>query len=87
MKKIILSALCVLFATGTFAQSKFRMGVAYNISASTILSMNNNMSGMGSGSGSMMSNTQMNADIGWKLNPGASLRGEYFFNDTWGMYH
>jgi len=86
MKKIILSALCVLFVTGTFAQSKFRMGVAYNISASTILSMNNNMSGMGSGSGSMMSNTRMNADIGWKLSPGASLRGEYFFNDTWGMY-
>ncbi len=85
MKKIILFALCVLFTAGTFAQSKFKMGVAYNLSTSTILSMNNNMSGMNSGS-STMSNSQMNSDIRWKLNLGASLRAEYIFTDKWGMY-
>lgn len=62
------------------AQSKFRLGVAYNLSASTIMSSGSNMSGMG-GSG-MMNNT----DLGWKLNPGAGVRAEYFFADKWGIY-
>ena len=85
IKKIILSAISIMFITSTvIAQQKFRLGVAYNLSASTILPSGNNMSGMGSGT--MMSNSQMNSDLGWKLNPGTALRAEYFFNDKWGAY-
>jgi hypothetical protein len=85
MKKIILSAIGILLLTGSIiAQQKFRLGVAYNLSASTILS-SRGMSGI-SGSGMMMSNAQMNSDLGWKFSPGASLRAEYFFNDNWGAY-
>lgn len=81
MKKIILSAISTLLITGAaIAQQKFRFGASYNLSASTILS--SAMSGMSSG----MSNTSMNSKLGLKLNPGASLRAEYFFNDKWGMY-
>lgn len=85
MKKIIPSAISILFLTGSIiAQQKFRLGVAYNLSASTILS-SGNMPGM-NGPGMMMSNTQMNADLGWKFSPGTSLRAEYFLNDNWGVY-
>lgn len=83
MRKLFFSVASLVLINTAFAQSKFRFGVSYNLSASAILSMNNNMSGMGSG---MMSNTHMNSDLGLKLNPGASLRAEYFFNDKWGMY-
>ena len=85
MKKIILSAIGILLFSGSIiAQQKFRLGVAYNLNASTILS-SGGMSGM-SGSGMMMSNAQMNSNLGWKFSPGASLRAEYFINDHWGAY-
>ena len=82
MKKILFAVVGLVLVSTAFAQSKFRLGVSYNLSASTILSSGSGMSGMSLG----MSNTSMNSDLGLKLNPGASLRAEYFFNDKWGMY-
>lgn len=78
MKKIFLSIFCTLLVTSSaFSQSKFRLGVAYNLGASTILS--SNMSGM-----SGMPDSQMK--LGMKLNPGTGLRAEYFFTEKWGAY-
>jgi hypothetical protein len=84
MKKIIFVMAAIVLFNSAIAQSKFRLGVAYNLSASTIMSSGSNMSGMGSSG--MMNNSQMNADLGWKLNPGAGVRAEYFFTDKWGIY-
>ena len=84
MKKIIFAVLGLMLINTAFAQSKFRFGVSYNLSASAIVSSGRNMSGMGSGM--MMSNSQMNSNLGLKLNPGTSFRAEYFFNENWGMY-
>ncbi|MES2397501.1 MAG: outer membrane beta-barrel protein [Bacteroidota bacterium] len=79
MKKIFVSTLCIMLVTGSaFSQSKFRLGVTYNLSASTILS--SDMSGM---SGTMP-DAQMK--LGMKLNPGAALRAEYFFTEKYGLY-
>lgn len=84
MEKIIFAIAALVSVDSAVAQSIFRLGVYYNLSASTINSSGRNMSGMG-GSG-MMNNSQMNADLGWKLNPGAGVRAEYFFTDKWGIY-
>ena len=84
MKKIILSAITMILISGLIAQNKFRLGVAYNLSTSNILSSGNNMSGMGSGT--MTSNSEMNSDMGWKMGTGIAIRGEYYFNDRWGAY-
>lgn len=83
MKKLILTAQSILlFAGSTNAQQKFRLGVAYNLSASS-MSSSGNMSGMG---GSGMSNGTTSSGLGWKLNPGTAIRAEYYLNNKWGVY-
>ena len=83
MKKILFLTATILLINSTVAQSKFRLGVSYNLGASDIMSSGNSMSGMGSG---MTSNAQMSSSPGLKLNQGVSLRSEYFIDNKWGLY-